>query len=88
MTKKSKSRTRSQTMTCVTCKKECPIKPGRLCYECNKKRTEPKYDDPREAWVSEVLKYQPGKGTKRKRRKRVGGRRRTGKRIRFASRRR
>ncbi len=94
MTKKSKSRTRSQTMTCVTCKKECPIKPGRLCYECNKKRTEPKDDDPeaaRERYLRYVLEgsLSSGKGTKRKRRKkRKGGRRRTGKRIRFASRRR
>ena len=90
MSKKS-SHTLSQTMTCATCNKVCPVKPGGLCYECNKIRTLPnKYrDDPREAWLNHVLRKQPGKGTKRKRRKkRKGGSRRTGRRVSLASRRR
>ena len=83
MTKKSKSRTRSRTMTCATCQKECPIKPGRLCYECNKERTKP--NDP-EATRERGLKYvlegslstARGTETKRKRdKKRKGGSRRT-----------
>ena len=97
MTKKSQSRTRSRTMTCATCQKECPIKPGRLCYECNKERTKP--NDPeatREIGLKYVLKGSlstaRGTETKRKRdKKRKGGSRRTRRRrrrVRFASRRR
>ena len=96
MTKKSKSRTRSRTMTCATCQKECPIKPPRIrCSECNKERTKPK--DPeatRELGFKYVLEGSlstaRGTETKRKRdKKRKGGSRRTRRRrVRFASRRR
>tara|TARA_B100001769_G_scaffold40345_1_gene27756 strand:- start:28 stop:327 length:300 start_codon:yes stop_codon:yes gene_type:complete len=96
MTKKSKSRTRSKTMTCATCQRECQIKPPRVrCYECNEERTKP--NDP-EATRERGLKYvlegslstARGTETKRKRdKKRKGGSRRTRRRrVRFASRRR
>ena len=89
MTKK-RSNTLSKTMTCATCNKVCPVKPGGLCYECNRIRILPKYRyDPREEWLDHVLREKPGKGTKRKRRKkRKGGSRRTGRRFSLASRRR
>jgi len=77
-------------MTCRTCQRECQFKPGRLCYECNKERTKP--NDPeaaRDVWLQYVYPPSPGKGTKRKRRKkRKGGSLRRVKRVRFASRRR
>ena len=99
MTKKSKSRTRSKTMTCATCQRECQIKPPRVrCYECNEERTKP--NDPeatRELGLKYVLEGSlstaRGTETKIKRHKKsTGGSRRTRRtrrrRVRFASRRR